>query len=357
MLPASPEPPMLDDKIFQMIMDHDPNMVFIKDQNSIVLYGNQTFFNMHAPEKRDQLIGYTGIEHFPKDEAELFIAEDRRAIERGFTELVEEITDYTGKTHIFLTRKIGFKGPDDKPLLLGIATDITELSQREKKLVAANEQLKKFTAIAAHDLRSPLSSITNVLDLVKYDDKSQLSPNSERMIEMAITSATNLAHNISSLLSVARAENRRDMNSESCNLNLLIEEVKFNLSDMIDRTGATIYSARLPEISVNPHLFRQLFQNLIENCIKHRKEEPPQIIIRYEPTPAEHVFLFEDNGRGISQHQADLLFEMFERGDAESEGTGIGLALCQRIAKLHGGGIAFDTDYNEGCRVKINIPK
>lgn len=348
---------MLDAKIFQMIMDYDPNMVFIKDKNSIVLYGNQVFFNMHAPEKRDKLIGFTGIEHFPKDEAELFIAEDQRAIERGFTEIVEEITDYTGKTHIYLTRKIGFKGPDGEPLLLGIATDITELSQREKKLVETNEQLKKFTAVAAHDLRSPLSSITNVLDLVKYDEKSQLSPNAKKMVEMAINSANNLASNISFLLSVARAENKKDLMFEAYNLNILVEEVKFNLSDMISRTDANIYSARLPEMKVNVHLFRQLFQNLIENSIKHRNDEAPQIIIRYEPTKTDHVFLFEDNGRGISSHQAQILFEMFERGDGTAEGTGIGLALCLRIARLHGGSICFDPEFTHGCRVKFMMPK
>ncbi len=347
---------MLDASIFQMIMDNDPNMVFIKDKNSIVLYGNQVFFNTHAPEQRDKLIGFTGIENFPADEAELFLAEDQRAIERGFTEIVEEITDYTGKTHIYLTRKIGFEGPQGEPLLLGIATDITELSEREKNLVQANEQLKKYTALAAHDLRSPLASIVSALECILHDQKSTLSANAKKMLGLAIISAAGLTNSVSSLLSVSRAENVGELEFKPYNLNLLIEEVRFNLSELINRTVAAIYSSRLPTIPIHADLFRQMFQNLIENSIKYRTEEPPQIIIRYEATPEHHCFIFEDNGRGISEEKAKSLFNMFTRGDSTVEGTGIGLALCQRIARLHGGEIAFDTNYDKGCRVKVTVP-
>lgn len=347
----------MDSEFFALVMDHDPNLVFVKDENSVILYANRAFLEVFPPEKRAGIIGTTTIEDFQPDEAALFLAEDRRAMALGRSEIVEDVSDYTGRKRVLLTRKIAFTCVTGAPRLLAISTDITELAERERHLAEANDRLAQFSAFAAHDLRSPISSIVSALDMIRHDRETTLSPRAESYVDLMMKSGHGLARQVTSLLESARAENRSELATRETDLNLLMNEIRFNLSSQLEAAGATLHSARLPNLDVEPQLFRQLLQNLIENALAHHGDRLPMVIVRHEETGAEHVISVEDNGIGIAPGEMESVFEEFEQGERAEGGTGIGLALCRRVVGLHQGRISIDPAYRDGCRVVVALPK
>ncbi|KAB0680748.1 sensor histidine kinase [Aureimonas leprariae] len=348
---------MLTSEVFGLIMDHDPNLVFIKDANSIVLYANRACLECYPPERRASIVGSTGLEDFPREEAALRLAEDRRAFALGESEATTTGVDYLGRCRVLLTRKRAFMTADGEQRLLGISTDITELSEREASLVRINDQLSRFTAFAAHDLRSPLASIVSALNVIRHDRQTKLGPNASDYIELATASAMSMAQQVTALLSVSRAEHRQDVRMVETDLNVLVEEARSNLSALIAQTESYILASRLPTLRVEPDLFRQLIQNLIENGIRHRADRAPQIAIRYEQAGSEHMLSVEDNGTGVAAQDAERLFQPFEQGSRTKGGSGLGLSLCRRVVSLHGGSLAVDPTYVGGCRVVVRLPE
>lgn len=344
--------------LFQLIMEHDPNLVFVKDEASVIIYANAAFLAIYPPERRGSVIGSTTIEHFNEAEAALWMAEDRRAMSVGRTEIVEEIYDFEGRRRVLLTRKTAFTTPDGEGRLLGISTDITELADREKALVGANDRLAKVSAFAAHDLRSPLASIIGAISIVQQDKQTSLSPKAETVMKLMAESASGLAHHVTSLVQTAGAEHHRDIDTEITDLNLLVEEVRFNLSSLIERTETSLSAARLPSLKVEPNLIRQLLQNLVENAIRHRSSRLPRILIRYAQEHDCDIISVEDNGTGIPPAEIGKVFGQFEQGTSSrsSGGAGLGLALCRRVAALHDGSIEVDASFQDGCRIVLKLP-
>lgn len=355
---------MLESEIFALVMEHDPNLVFVKDENSIILFANRAFLEFVPPERHSSVVGGSLADHRPLAEAELWLSQDRRAFDEGRSEIVETVVDNAGRRRTLVTRKIAFDAADGKRRLLGISTDITELSQRERALIATSDRLKRFGAFAAHDLRSPLGTFVTAMNMIKADRDTTLSPQAGEYLDLMIASATHLAANVTALLEVARDEETTAVNLRQNDMNLLIEEVRFNLSSLVDKSGATIYTPRLPSIVCEAGLVRQLFQNLVENSIKNRRDdEPLHVLIRYERSGQSHRFFVEDNGRGVSDETAETMFDAFEQGGRDrakrastDAGVGLGLALCRRIVDIHAGAICVDRGFESGCRIEIMLP-
>ena len=344
--------------LFEMVLQHTPDLVFVKDENSVILMANTAFLDVFPPHLRHKIIGTTMVEEFSAEEAATFLAEDRRALTQGRSEIVEDIIDYTGHKRVFLSRKIGFTTAKGERRLLGICSDITELAQRELSLIEANTRLQTFSAIAAHDLRSPLATFVSGLTLIRADGGSNLSNSARGYIDMMISSARSLASNISSMLTATKhGKSKVGLSLEDTDLNLLLAEVKFNLSEAIERTGAMIYVNRLPNTTVESNLFRQLFQNLIENSIKYRSSSrPPKIFIRAEQLDGRNVFVIEDNGSGVASAVAERAFDLYQQGTSvRIDGAGLGLPLCRQIVELHGGSIRIDPAFTDGCRIVFDV--
>lgn len=347
---------LLGNTFFNLVMENNPNMIFVKDENFVIRYANKAFFNLYAPEYRDRIIGYTTIEDFAEKEAALFLAEDRKAFKEGYTEIIEELGNYKGVIRTYLTKKIRFQGADGKPLMLGICTDITELAEREKALVQANTMLENFAALAAHDLRSPLASYVSMLELIDLDKSNKLTPDGRFMLSSMRESIEMLLQHISGLMKVYKADFEGKVERSEVDLNLVLEQVKFNLHTLIEHQGK-IHSNRLPVLQVDAHLFRHLFHNLIENSVKYRSSESPVVIIRYYLANNEHCFSVEDNGIGLANTNDETLFRVFQQGgDTKSGGIGIGMALCKKVVELHGGKIWADRTVDKGARICFTIP-
>jgi light-regulated signal transduction histidine kinase (bacteriophytochrome) len=171
-------------------------------------------------------------------------------------------------------------------------------------------------------------------------------------MDMMHSSAHNLAHQISTLLQMYKGA---DPNKWSMtDLNMLMTEVRFNLSHQIEATHAKVLNDMLPEIRVNKHLFRQLLHNLIENSIKYRKGKAPLIFIKAKEVEGGYEFHIEDNGIGVKDGK---IFEIFSQQNTSSSGVGIGLALCRQIVERHDGKIWVDETYEDGTSICFFIPE
>ena len=138
----------------------------------------------------------------------------------------------------------------------------------------------------------------------------------------------------------------------------VIEIVLQNLKVLINSKEARIHFSNLPELQSNFSLMRQLFQNLIENGLKYNKSPHPEIWINWEENDQSLIFSVKDYGIGIEEAYQQQIFTMFKRLHSQSsyEGTGIGLAICEKIVDLHGGKIWLESELGDGATFFFSIP-
>jgi signal transduction histidine kinase len=228
--------------------------------------------------------------------------------------------------------------------LAEVAVECEQLARSLKSslsnLKRTNLELEQFVLVASHDLQEPLRMVTTYLQYLEALT-GKLGPEEKQAIGFASTSAIRMREMIQSLLSYARAW-REPLTVEPAPLNPLVEQALLHLKVAIESTGARINVGALPTLPVNSHRVVQLFQNLIGNSLKYRSEATPEIHIEAERKDGEWLFSVRDNGIGIDPQYSQQVFGIFQRLNPDREkfpGTGIGLAICQKIVERHGGRI------------------
>ena len=269
-----------DDVLLFFILENEPNLVFVKNEAGEIVWANQAFKAIYAPDERDRLIGSTTVESFSAEEADLFLSEDRRAMREGRTEIVEDIIDWTGRKITLLTRKLAVELANGEKRLVCISTHITDLAARERRLVQLNAQLKVYSHSIAHDLKNPIASIVSSVNIIERDKGTTLGDRARMVLGAMRESVTGLSNSITAMLRAAANETEK-LSFAPYDLNILMEEVRFNLSAAIETADMDLHVARLPTATVEPDLLRQLFQNLIENSIKHAAAEHLVVTIHY----------------------------------------------------------------------------
>jgi signal transduction histidine kinase len=341
----------LETDFLRMALNETKSLIFVKDEQFRIIYANDAFLGLYPPENRQNIIGTTTLEEFPESEVEGFLKEDRRALQGEETEIIEQVTDYAGNTRTYLTRKLGFTDKDGAPLMLGICYDVAKMVEQEKLLAEQNIALEKFTTIAAHDLRSPLNTLISYMDIIKQDKETTLSQTSLDNLNDMRKSALLMMNQIISLVDLFKDKKSTE---KKCALNEIMAEVRYNLSDLIKTENAKILTGEMPIVLGQPDLFRQLFQNLVENSLKHKSDKLPLITIKSIENTDDFIFEIEDNGHGIStQNDPFILHDQ----NTAPQRTGIGLTLCKRIVQSFGGKIWVDHSYNEGCKICFSYPK
>ena len=346
-----------DDDLFSLVLANIPNLVFVKDEAGVVRYANEAMLEIYAPARRETLIGSRDRGDFRERDAAFFEEQARLASASGRSAAVEEVATHDGVVRTFHTTTIAFTNGSGERLLLGILNDITTAARRERRLLDANELLQRFSLLAAHDFRAPLSSYVAALEAVTNDRETSLSPQSRQCLEAVIAGAMNLSGSLRSLLRTSKGE-AAATEAAVCDLNQILQQARFNLASLLRTHAVHVYSDQLPTLAVDGDLFRQLFQNLIENAVKYRdRTRRSHVMIGYERRPGGHCFVVEDNGLGVSRNDASRVFDLFEQGERLGfDGVGIGLALCKRIVAVHAGRIVLDPEYTGGCRLLIELP-
>jgi PAS domain S-box-containing protein len=261
--------------------------------------------------------------------------------------------------------------------VLNVSVDITEQETAEQELYRKNLQLQQSNAsleeyayVASHDLKEPLRKISTFGDRLLTSQHANLSDDGKLYLEKIINSARRMQAMISDLLSISLLSGAKGF--EPYSLQTILQEVTQTLDYKIEEKDASVLSDDLPVANIVPSQFRQLFQNLIGNSLKFVKNgiKPsihithsylrPSEVQQYELAKAKKYLKidFADNGIGFDNQFANKIFAIFQRlhGKTEYEGTGIGLAICKKIAENHGGTILASGKLGKGAIFTIIIP-
>ncbi|WP_345779437.1 MEDS domain-containing protein [Natrinema sp. SYSU A 869] len=231
-----------------------------------------------------------------------------------------------------------------------------ERRRREQALEESNERLEQFAYAASHDLQEPLRMVTSYLQLLEKRYGDAFDEDGEEFLAYAVDGAERMRDMIDGLLEYSRIETRGDP-FEPVDLDPLLDDVLTDLRLQIEESNAEITVDRLPRVSGDPSQLRQVFQNLLNNAIQYSGETPPRVHIDANRRGREWVISVRDDGIGIDPDDQDRVFTVFDRlhSHDEYEGTGIGLALCQRIVERHGGDIWVDSNPGEGATFSLTL--
>ena len=237
-----------------------------------------------------------------------------------------------------------------------------EIQLQNHKLATSNRELEQFAYIASHDLREPLRKIKSFAELLSKRYRGQIDETGDRYIDYVTGGATRMQALINDLLAYSRL-GRRDIVKTNTDLNQVLVQAIDHLSEPILKQQAVLDVQPLPTLPVDELQIEQLFKNLIENALKYRGEAPPKIAITATPhpneqQPSEWTFYIKDNGIGIDPAFYDRIFTIFQGLHSKSEysGTGIGLAICQKIVARHGGRIGVESAVGEGSTFWFALP-
>jgi PAS domain S-box-containing protein len=246
-----------------------------------------------------------------------------------------------------------------------VARDITERVIHEKALQEANIALKRanadlqqFAYSASHDLQEPLRMVATYSALLREDFGDKLGATGEEYIQHAIRAAMrmeNLLRDLRIYTQVSTAENE---SQEEIETSEVLNKTLLNLEVAIEESGATIEVSPLPRLRLHEFQVTQIFQNLIGNAIRYRSERPLHISIAVERKGEEWLFSVRDNGIGIEPQFKALIFGIFKRLHSayEHPGTGMGLAICQRVVERVGGRIWVESEVGVGSTFYFTIP-
>ncbi len=278
--------------------------------------------------------------------------------------------------------RIGTDGPDEIGELAGDVEDLRmtlvgQLRQNEAdraEVVAANEQLvhqseelarsnrdlEQFAYVASHDLQEPLRKVASFTQLLRKRYGGQLDDRADQYIEFAVDGAHRMQRLIQDLLLFSRVGRTPADSREPVPLDECVSAALANLGEILEETGAHVTTDALPTVVGESGLLTQLFQNLVGNAVKFRRDGlAPRVEITVRRDGDEWLFACQDNGIGIDPQYADRVFVIFQRLHAKDEyaGTGIGLALCKRIVEFHGGRIWLDEDSDsQGATIRWSLP-
>jgi signal transduction histidine kinase len=232
------------------------------------------------------------------------------------------------------------------------------LETRSKELTQSNEALRQYTAVASHDLQSPLRHITMLAQLLEEEASDELSPQGREIIGNIVNGTQRMQRIIESLLEYSTLV-ERELVRKPVDLEAVARESVKGLARDIKDAKADIHLDMVPvKVAGDAKILSRLFDNLIGNSLKYRSEAPPRIRITSVADGDQLEVSVTDNGIGVPNAYADRIFEMLRRLHRENEipGTGIGLSLCQRIVESHGGEIWLDKTYSKGARFCFTLP-
>lgn len=347
------------------ILENIPSVIFVKDAKDLKFIRVNEEVEKLFGYSKDEIIGKNDYELFPKHEADLFVANDKKLLETGKILKIEEEPAHTKfkGIRILETKIVLLNDTNGKPLyLLGISNDITdrkriseELKLKSEELTRSNTELEQFAYVASHDLQEPLRMITSYLQLLENRYKDKLDKDANEFIAFAVDGSARMKILILSLLEYSRVNRVKPF--EEIDVNLLLKDVLANLSNSIKESNAVIKIDDLPKIKGDHLLIGQLFQNLIENGIKFRKDKNPEIIISGKKENNEYLFSVKDNGIGIQKEYMNKIFVIFQRLNSKEKypGTGIGLAICKKIVEKHGGKIWVESEMEKGSTFYFTI--
>ncbi|HPS37509.1 MAG TPA: PAS domain S-box protein [Candidatus Omnitrophota bacterium] len=333
--------------------------LFVKDRDHRWMLVNDAYCNFMG-RKREELIGKTDHDFFPRSEADVFWQKDEEVfLSKGENVNEEKFTDSKGFTHTVITKKVLYVDEDRKEHIVGVIVDITGLKKIQDELLRSNKELEQFAYVASHDLQEPLRKISAFSRLLSEKDTRVLDEESKDYLERMQGAAARMSSLIDALLAYSRVATREKV-LEHIPLKDVVEEVLSDLEMRVKEADAVVDVGPLPVVYADRTQMHQLFLNLIGNALKYRKKDVPvRVAVRSSALPGHFEITVEDNGIGFDEKYKDRIFAPFQRLHTreEYEGSGIGLSVCQKIVRQMGGEITARSEAGKGSVFIVTFPK
>lgn len=350
-----------EDTASRRIVDGLPVGVFVADDRGVILDANPSLATMLGHQRPADL-AHRPLQHFLVDPAAIQGFEAAIATGSPVVELEAELHRRDGTT--LWTRLRMRPAPPAKGMpsrLNGLVEDISEyrralgeLEHRSHDLDQTEKDLEELAYVVSHDLQQPLGVLARALDQIGGDEGGS----SPVPLSQARRGVAALDRMLSSVLRLTRLE-RQDLELGQVDLERVVERVLDLLEAEIEASAADISIEALPTIVADEGQMEQLLHNLVSNAIKYSGENQPKIRIGATVSPHEWRLTVSDNGIGIDPSASERIFKMFQRLHTQEEipGSGIGLAVCRRIANRHGGRIWVESRPEIGSAFHITIPR
>ena len=231
------------------------------------------------------------------------------------------------------------------------------LAEANKNLERSNAELSQYAHIASHDLQEPIRKVVTYASMLQ-DSPENMGEQAKNFIQKITTASRRMQVLIRDILSYSELS-RQSPAFEPVNLQAVVEEVQLEFDLLIEQKCARLQYHDLPTIDAIPLQMTQLLGNLISNALKYSSPDGPPLITITSCTRGQQVHIeVHDNGIGFDQQHADHIFSIFQRLHRKTEysGTGIGLALCKRIAQNHHGNITATSEPGQGATFHITLP-
>jgi PAS domain S-box-containing protein len=232
-----------------------------------------------------------------------------------------------------------------------------ELTRQAEELARSNADLQKFAYMTSHDLQEPLRNIASYAQLLEKRYGAQFGPDADDYVGFIVDGVHRMKIMIEALLTYSRVVNAETVPASVFRMDGAIHWARMNLQTMIDEARAMVFHEEMPMVRADQVQIVQLLQNLISNAIKYRSAEPPIVHISAQRKGPDWVFAVRDNGAGIPAQYHEQIFGVFKRLHGKDvPGTGIGLAICYRIAQRHGGRIWVESEAGKGSTFYFTLP-
>ena len=234
---------------------------------------------------------------------------------------------------------------------------LTQLEERQRVLTKYNEDLEHFTRVASHDMKTPLRSIINFAQLVEQRCAQRLEPKDREMLQFVVNGGHELHALIEGMLEYATV-GRAAITPQPVDLNGVVRKACEALRTLIDRSSAKIDFGSLPTIPGDAGTLELLFHHLIENSIKFQPGPAPTVNIDAVRSAADWEIRISDRGVGVEAQYLEKIFEPFQRlyPPDRFPGSGIGLAVCKKVAQLHKGSIHAESRPQAGTTIVVRLP-
>lgn len=232
------------------------------------------------------------------------------------------------------------------------------VQERTAELERSNADLEQFAYAASHDLQEPLRNVATHTQLLKKKYQGKLDEEADQLILTIVSSAKRMGLLIQDLLAYTQATRQSEKPPQTVDAHAVLMRVKSDLENAIVESHASVHDGDLPTLRFQEVHLHQLFLNLVGNAIKYRSDRPPEVYVNARREGPDWVFSVKDNGIGIDSQYAERIFGMFKRlhGPDEYAGTGVGLAICQKIVERHGGRIWVESEPGTGSTFFFTLP-
>jgi light-regulated signal transduction histidine kinase (bacteriophytochrome) len=224
-----------------------------------------------------------------------------------------------------------------------------ELTGKGLALARSNAELEQFAYVASHDLQEPLRMVSSYVQLFATRYQRQLDAQADKYIHYAVEGATRMQALIAGLLEYSRLSQQAER--ERVETSAVLQVALANLKSSLEDSGAVVTYDPLPPVVGDSGQLVQVFQNLLSNALKFRREgEIPRVHVSGARDGSACLFQVRDNGIGMDNKYLDRIFVIFQRlhTRAEYPGTGIGLSICKKIVEKHGGRIWVESEFGNG---------